>query len=1399
MAISQETLNLFEDDIQEFKKEEYFRNLPPIERDPKVVETPAELIKDTKFAEKEYGPVEKFLNSSWRAIAGGSQDFLENISKQAYEAATWYDNKFNASPVRSFAEYQKTFLEDKDSPQAGALREDALQLLNNLDKTGYNNVLRAYNKLPGAMQLVVPPPKDTRFMEEYSTSDYARFLEIPDSEGAIEGFTRSLTRFVLGMVSAKKITKPVTGALKLTKKAKKTVDWFLGGTLAYQIAFDPEEANFADLIMAFEEGNRERWFGPIFDAAEKLQDKPEDSEAKKRLKQYAQDVILNTGLFMAWNVLKFTAGGLKSGGEKVLTVVDETTEGTKYSTTLSKPAREKKKEKKKRDAEDYDEQVSPGQKFKTEELLPPDPYYDSSAVPMMNWNNINVRKYAESTDIEADLKDMADVLERQDLTKGKQPWEDPTLFPKTRGTRQTQKITIQRAKEMVGDDPEGAKIMKMIENRVSSPELVVAAKMIFYQAYRNARRTAEEYRAKGNKGEDTALDEARMVEAWAHFTKITDSLAGLTSNAGRVMDAFKIRIPGTARSKAKHLRGVTKEVLNTIKSTSKIKSKFGGTSDADDLAKAILNDGPDGLNIFGSRKLIEDTRLAKVFKKATTLAYFNMLSDTATLSVNVFGSGVVQAIENLVINPAAYVIGAGKAAVGKGAEDRLKFGSALMRPAGAIHGLASSVFTPTVAPKKNIIKIEKEIEKLSDTYTETGDDTIFATVEGLRKQLAEEYKNLENLTTRQEAQEYFRAGSETRSVIVSTFVKAELPPHLQQTGYEYATLPGSSRTGFVETPITDMWSNATKAFKDPKKTYLSWREGLKNLRNIPTAMGEITSKTLGGALTVPMRGLIATDAMLKNTARLASVYEQAYEAAFQHFSKNGKLKLKEGFINNSEFRKFIADYIKDIPEEAFEKSLGEAAFLTFTKENLVSRAVIQAVGAPGMFRHVATRPFIPFVQTVSNLWEYGLLNSPLSRAMPRYKQDIAKGGADADRAVARMYVGTSITGIAYLGGKGFFGEEIDTKGTNITTDYRFINTLEAADQFSFSVRYKGEIHEYNRLDPYAMPFAMGADLVDIENLLKAVHSQGDRQFTDYAEVAVKAIMASMYRNVADRNPALMGVQEMGQAIYGVSSGLRPDAADAAVETEGAQGVLRTLGKRYAQTFLSPAIGRKLYSQADPYILDTYTLTDTIKTGLLGYATIVGGREWASYQLNIYGDNPENIWGLDRVPFKINMITGEYEVNEVYRDGGWAQQWSRLWNTHTPRDDELAEALVRIGWSKARIENDFFLMEGQKFGANHEFTRFDYMTYQQTIIRDFRAKAGLYIRTDQYNDLLNRGQNQVIKKELSEIYNDAVKYGKGYMVDLMISRGDTPVKAAQIHEYIEDLQKSYDDRGYYFKR
>ena len=38
-----------------------------------------------------------------------------------------------------------------------------------------------------------------------------------------------------------------------------------------------------------------------------------------------------------------------------------------------------------------------------------------------------------------------------------------------------------------------------------------------------------------------------------------------------------------------------------------------------------------------------------------------------------------------------------------------------------------------------------------------------------------------------------------------------------------------------------------------------------------------------------------------------------------------------------------------------------------------------------------------------------------------------------------------------------------------------------------------------------------------------------------------------------------------------------------------------------------------------------------------------------------------------------------------------------------------------------------------------------------------------------------------------------------MVDLMISRGDTPVKAAQIHEYIEDLQKSYDDRGYYFKR
>ena len=132
MAISQETLNLFEDDIQEFKKEEYFRSLPPIERDPKVVETPAELIKDTEFAKKKYGPVEKFLNSSWRAIAGGAQDFAENLSLQSYKLGALsplsdkLSNTFREDPteantvgaVKNFAEYQVKFLEDKDGPNA---------------------------------------------------------------------------------------------------------------------------------------------------------------------------------------------------------------------------------------------------------------------------------------------------------------------------------------------------------------------------------------------------------------------------------------------------------------------------------------------------------------------------------------------------------------------------------------------------------------------------------------------------------------------------------------------------------------------------------------------------------------------------------------------------------------------------------------------------------------------------------------------------------------------------------------------------------------------------------------------------------------------------------------------------------------------------------------------------------------------------------------------------------------------------------------------------------------------------------------------------------------------------------------------------------------------------------
>ena len=1139
--------------------------------------------------------------------------------------------------------------------------------------------LKNYQEQYGRLALIAPPAQDKEFPElrdDSRFSPYAQNYRIKDPTTVTGDIAQGLTKYLIALAVTRRFTNPISG--KLDKNiGNKTVKWItknaFDGVIADQLAFSAEEANLSDLIAAIPEDKRHELFDPVFTAIEYLQEKPDDSQLKKQLKQGVNAILTNVIVGTMLKTIGITVGKAK---DKIIEKKDKLDlSGQKADDAELKTETDKMLD------EGFEDTSAPSV---DEPLLVPDPHYDIKEVPYLDSHNINLTKVDDEETLEAMVGDLVDELG----PGGK-------INPEGRGTPASHQITIKRAKELIKNSKTGQAIFDALDGKQITPELQLAGRVLLVSLADQADKIARDFKVKFEEGVHTAADEARMHQANARLVKAVNTITGSTSNIGRTLDAQKIVVGGTKANKTKNLIRINK-----------ILTKGSGSESALDIANKIIDNPLDAAQDVLSHVEGYDT-----LKKLTSIMYASMLSNVGTYAINFVGSGMKQIYENFLVGPTASIAGVAKLGLArakgqKGPVDRLSLLQAMGRIQGSYHGFWTA-FKPAL----------------------------------------------------------------------QGFKEAEIPSNLREGDYEFSKV---DNTGWEQSGYAEIFKDFTNEFNSMKNYKANYRVSKPQaLTNLAT---RTLSKTAGLGISTPMRVLIAGDAFMKNTAMYTKLYEDAYASASLKYNKQGNFILTSK--QQKQMFKHVEEFMKEPPKYAVDESLSEAAINTFTNRNAFSSAASKLVGTPGTTRNFITRPFMPFVQTVSNLWEQALLNTPFAPWMKRYKNDILEGGAKGDKAVARMVLGTGLASLGFAGGTALFGDRFKTTGSGNSMDYRYINRRNEAGWHEYQVDFgDGTSRSYDRLDPFAFSFAMGNDWADMTNQISAMSQAGQTEASAYVQTIAMMQVQSIYKNAIERNPITKGIETFGRAIYSLG---RPQSPD---PDEGILPIPDQLAKNIIRAY-TPGLGRTRLKLKNPEILDVYTVSDSIKFMIHAWAAIPGFDGWTAQKLNIYGDNPDSFF--EQIPYKINMTTGETIIDKTYEIEGSERSWSEmadgllyLSKEHSTLTNDVAEELVKMNWSRDRLDRKEFVIDTKYY----DMTNGEFILYQDTISRRFREamQSNIQDQNSLYNKYINEGNLVDAKKIIDKDWIKAKNLGKTAVLKRQIINGKYPEGVAQIQKLIDRLE------------
>ncbi len=345
---------------------------------------------------------------------------------------------------------------------------------------------------------------------------------------------------------------------------------------------------------------------------------------------------------------------------------------------------------------------------------------------------------------------------------------------------------------------------------------------------------------------------------------------------------------------------------------------------------------------------------------------------------------------------------------------------------------------------------------------------------------------------------------------------------------------------------------------------------------------------LGAVTQTTGRALMASDEFFKTVGASGTGYQYAFRQAQQ--------ELARGAITTDQVANRVTQLVTDFPNRLDDPTRAavadKAAYLTFTTAPkpggwvdllLKARSIgdqpdASLISKAGGF---AARIELPFANTPSNIMLATFERTPLAPLTARYRDAMAKGGADAYVANSRMALGSMAMATwmdLYLNGT--------VTGQGPPANSAEYQTMYAAGWRPYSIKIGGHYVSYQGIEPLSTVLGWSAAIGDV---LANTESSTDPTASTNLERATAASLFAM----ADVMLSKSYLQSSADLLDAINGG----------QTSSAEYFV----KKYGAGLVVPNVARDVTSMMDPVQRYTTSLFDEIKSRTPGLSSTLPPR------------------------------------------------------------------------------------------------------------------------------------------------------------------------------------------------